>query len=665
MEDRVKLKIGSKLLLVGSAIIIIPFAVMGVIVSLQASAGITSIVEGQLSNITSSMADYAESKIRGDLRACLALSANSDFARVAEESNAGRPTAKASASALSAKLAAFYKSAGYEGVYNDVFVIGADGRVCSAAVQASYGVDLSEREYVKRALAGEANISQMLIDKVTKETTFIAAAPIMGSSGKPIGACCMMIKTSAITDETGRFALGKNAYFAVLDRDGTFVIHPDSKVAMKANIKDMKGLETVSKRALGGEKGVQDFVYGGVAKTCAFAPVPSMGWIMLAQIPRNEFLATARGLTTLIIAIAAVSVLIALLCLYLLSKSISKPILASVRYAGFLADGDLSQPIHDTFLNRGDEIGELAQAFKKMVGNLHRVVSEVQSSAQGIAQGSESISETAQSMSQGATEQAASSEEVSSSVEEMAATIRQNSDNAQATEGIATKSAVEAERGREAVDKAVIAMRDIAEKIGIISEIARQTNMLALNAAIEAARAGESGKGFAVVASEVRKLAERSQTAAGEITGLSGSTVSLAQEAGQIIGDIVPDIKKTADLVREIAAASREQSVGVEQVGKAMIQLDTVVQTTASASEEMASMAEEFTGQAQQLASTVGFFKLASGQARTAAKPAPAAASPAKPAPGKGKAAKAAPGSSASRAIAPVPDKRDDAFEEF
>jgi methyl-accepting chemotaxis protein len=611
MEDRVKLKIGSKLLLVGSAIVIIPFAVMGFIVSLRSSAGITTIVEGQLSNITSSMADYAESKIRGDLRTCIALSANADFARVAEEANSGRPTAKASASALSAKLAAFYKSAGYEGVYNDIFVIGADGRVCSAAVQASYGIDLSEREYVRRALAGEANISQMLVDKMTKATTFIAAAPIMGSSSKPIGACCMMISTSAFTGETGKYTLGKGAYFAVLDRDGTFVIHPDEKVVLKANIKDMKGLETVSRRALGGERGIQDFSYGGVEKTCAFAQVPSMGWVMLAQIPKSEFLATARGLEILIIVIAMASVLIALACLYLLSRSISKPILTSVRYALFLAEGDLSQPIHDAFLNRGDEIGELAQAFKRMVDKLQQVVGEVQSSAQGIAQGSESISETAQTMSQGSTEQAASSEEVSSSVEEMAATIRQNSDNAQATEGIASKSAIEAEKGRAAVDKAVVAMQDIAEKVGIISEIARQTNMLALNAAIEAARAGESGKGFAVVASEVRKLAERSQTAAGEITGLSGSTVALAQEAGKIIADIVPDIHRTADLVREIAAASREQSVGVDQIGKAMVQLDTVVQTAASGSEEMAGMAEEFSGQAQQLASTVGFFKLA------------------------------------------------------
>jgi len=195
-------------------------------------------------------------------------------------------------------------------------------------------------------------------------------------------------------------------------------------------------------------------------------------------------------------------------------------------------------------------------------------------------------------------------------MEEMAATIKQNTDNAQQTEKIALKSAEDAIGSGKAVTETVGAMREIAGKISIIEEIARQTNLLALNAAIEAARAGEHGKGFAVVASEVRKLAERSQTAAGEISKLSVSSVQVAEKAGELLSKLVPDIKKTAELVQEISAASAEQNTGVEQVNKASQQLDQVIQQNAGAAEEMSSMAEELSSQAEQLQSSISFFKL-------------------------------------------------------
>ncbi len=264
----------------------------------------------------------------------------------------------------------------------------------------------------------------------------------------------------------------------------------------------------------------------------------------------------------------------------------------------------------DVRADHGKTLVGINKSLTEMGGRLREIVSNVQAAVGQVAAGSEQISSTAQQMSQGATEQAASAEEVSASVEEMAATVKQNADNSLATEQISKKAAVDASEGGTAVNQAVAAMREIAEKIDIINEIARQTNLLALNAAIEAARAGEAGKGFAVVASEVRKLAERSQKAAGEITQLSSSTVESSVKAGEIIGRIVPDIKKTADLVQEITAASKEQTSGTAQIGKAMIQLDTVIQQNASASEEMASMAEELSGQAVQLTETMSFFKL-------------------------------------------------------
>jgi methyl-accepting chemotaxis protein len=262
--------------------------------------------------------------------------------------------------------------------------------------------------------------------------------------------------------------------------------------------------------------------------------------------------------------------------------------------------------------SNGNDIGVFA-TMKKMVEKLKSVVADVQTAADNVASGSQQLSSGSEQMSQGTTEQAASAEEASSSIEEMNATIKQNSDNSSQTEKIALKSAADAQESGKAVSEAVYAMKDIAKKISIIEEIARQTNLLALNAAIEAARAGEHGKGFAVVASEVRKLAERSQTAAAEISQLSSSSVDVAERAGQMLTKLVPDIQKTSELVQEINAASKEQTAGADQINSSIQQLNQVIQQNAGAAEEMASTAEELSSQAEQLQSTISFFKVDEG----------------------------------------------------
>ena len=255
---------------------------------------------------------------------------------------------------------------------------------------------------------------------------------------------------------------------------------------------------------------------------------------------------------------------------------------------------------------------KLVGAFNDMINNLSTFASEVQSAAGQIAAGSEQMSSTSQQMAQGASEQAASIEEISSSMEEMSSTVKQNADSAQQTSSIAQKASNDAEQGGGAVIKTVEAMKSIADKIIIIEEISRQTNMLALNAAIEAARAGEHGKGFAVVAAEVRKLAERSQNAAQEISTLSTDSVEIAEQAGKLLEEIVPGIKKTADLVEEIRTASQEQATGIEQVTQSIHQMDQVVQQNSSSTEELASSSEEFASQAEELLRTSEFFKLKS-----------------------------------------------------
>jgi len=449
----------------------------------------------------------------------------------------------------------------------------------------------------------------------------------------------------------------KNDYFWINDMGPVMVMHPFKSELDGQDLsgfKDPNGkhlfvemVNTVRKQGAGfvdylwPKPGFNDPV-PKISYVKGFAP---WGWVIGSGIYLDDVGASFKDELFSFLWISVIMLALVGIMVWRVSRSITMPLRSALDAAQKLAGGD----VRIEFVKHGrDETGQLLEAMETMVasqravvnlskemanGNLNvsiakrseadeqmeslgrmtaklrSVVEETKSSVEQVISGSQALSASSEQLSQGASEQASSVEETAATIEEMTANIRQNSENALATEKIANQASENARQGGEAVTRTVTAMNEIASKIMIIEEIARQTNLLALNAAIEAARAGEQGKGFAVVASEVRKLAERSQLAAGEINELSSDSIEIAEQAGTLFENIVPDIQKTAELVQEIAAASREQDSGASQMSHAIQQLDTIIQQNASSAEEMASTAEELNSQSRHLEEMIAFFQ--------------------------------------------------------
>ncbi|MBI5550814.1 MAG: methyl-accepting chemotaxis protein [Desulfobacterales bacterium] len=602
--------ISSKLITGGLVLVLVPVCVVGFLSYQKARGALMKQSTEQALGIASDLARLTANILESEMNKAGAMATQKRIRDMADA------VAAHGVEGAKERIEDAYRALGKQfakmgGNYQGVFVADANGQIYNGILENGdryQNIDIGNQDFFKDAKsAGKTIISDMIVSKATDKPVLTISSPIQSEQGHFLGLLGLVIKASYLTDLISNRRIGETGYGFMVNRAGIMLAHPKAENILKLNLTAIPEMKAINDRMLSGQTGVESYRFKGVDKIAGFAPVPITGWSVCATQDEKEFLAASVTIRNATLLVAVLTVIVVAVIVMMGARTITAPIIKAVGISDQLSKGDLTVEIET---DSKDETGQLLGAMKRMVEKLRSIVADVQTAADNVASGSQELSASSEQMSQGATEQAAAAEEASSSMEQMAANIKQNADNAVQTEKIALKSAEDAEAGGKAVYETVTAMKQIAQKISIIEEIARQTDLLALNAAIEAARAGEHGKGFAVVASEVRKLAERSQTAAGEIGRLSGSSVQVAERAGEMLTRIVPDIQKTAELVQEISAASNEQNTGADQVNKAIQQLDQVIQQNASASEEMASTAEELSSQAEQLQDAIGFFKL-------------------------------------------------------
>ena len=445
------------------------------------------------------------------------------------------------------------------------------------------------------------------------QTVVTISMPVYNSSNQFAGVVGSDFEVGYLNEEISKVKIYENGFLTLVSEGGILVAASDESMVGQ----HFSSYSWITGEVQGRIEGGESFIFhsevegikGGMYNYSIPIELGASGnvWTMLVSIPEAEIHYLTNRMSLMIIIIGIFMSALAVLLASLISRTITIPLKRAISFAGEISEGNI-QAVFDN--KRKDELGDLADSLNNMKDNLHNIIGSIMESSDSVANSSVEMNSATLVLSEGASEQAASAEEVSSSMEQMAANIQQNSENAGLTEKLATQVTEDARKSGKAVLQAVSAMKDIADKINVIEEIARQTNMLALNAAIEAARAGEHGKGFAVVASEVRKLAESSQNAAGEITDLAVSSVSVAEEAGGLLDKLVPNIEKTSSLIEEISSASQEQNSGVEQINIALTQLDQVIQQNASSSEEMAATSETLAVQAGEMKQLMSYFNI-------------------------------------------------------
>jgi methyl-accepting chemotaxis protein len=442
------------------------------------------------------------------------------------------------------------------------------------------------------------------------DQTFFFYNVVMGDLSNPSGIAGVGIDPGALINQFVSRKITQNAVVWMVDSSGNVIIseNEDEIGSFLGDIVDA----TIVEQLLANKEGIvlPNRNFAGLNSDFAVMPVGNTGLSAVLVAPISELLAVIRPIAISSSILSILFLGITLIIVMWLAGSITKPLSEITNHSDLFANGDLTNEISADALSREDELGQLAQSFTRLKSQLGDMIAQASSAAQTISKGNVEMTNSASRLAESATEQASSTEELSASMEEMGSNITQNADNANQAVLIVQDAAKEAKSGESMLMEAVHAIETINESVVLIEDVARQTNILALNAAIEAARAGEHGRGFAVVAGEVRRLAERSRINAEKINQLSGNSVDIARQAMHIFAEMVPKIMKSAELVMEISAASKEQNVGAEQINNALLELDRVSQSNAQAAEDINSMVHQFNDEVDAMSRVVSYFRL-------------------------------------------------------
>jgi methyl-accepting chemotaxis protein len=626
------IKIGVKLVAVGTLIMIVPLVIVAFFAVNKSTAGLSSVENEQLLARSSALAQMIDKVYGEELKVVTTVASDPDLIAALQSADAKSAAKSRDAiRVLSGKLAPFADVARLSESYESVNVASPAGTVLASSNKAAVGLSVSDREYVKNALAGQANIGAAVVSKVTAKPTTPVAVPVLDGS-TVVGVVFAVLKIDFLNELVAGQKIGKSGYAFVIDRNGLVIAHKDAGNVFKLNALETAGVSDFAKNMVAGKTAVDDYVMNGVPKVAGYAPINATGWSIALTLPTGEYLAASNEVRTIVFLVGAIAIVAAFLIYLLFSRTITKPLTRGVLFAQTVAGGDFSQRLDIT---RRDEVGMLADALNTMSARLKDMIATIIDSADQVAASSEEISASAQQLAEGSQSQASTLEETSASVEELTASVDQVSGNAQSQaaaveQGTASMTQVKksiddisrslteiSSLAAQSVDKAVEGARAVtevvegislisesSEKIGgivdVIADIADQTNLLSLNASIEAARAGEHGRGFAVVADEVSKLAERSSTSTKEIGALIKESVrNVAQGVDTARGSqtAMEEIRGASQKVKEmivgLAEAMTQQVGAVKELARALDNVNEMSQSISAATEEQTSNAKQ------------------------------------------------------------------------
>lgn len=554
-----KKTLGFKLVAGGLIAVLIPLLAVGIFSVVKASSALENAAKERAVGGALKLADMVQSTLVTELKIASEIAGSDEALNAANGVNA---------QAMDNRLAGAQATIGKD--YESIVIMDAKGVVVADGIQGkSKGMSLAEREYFQKAKTGHASVGSVVKSKLSGSPIATLCAPIM-RDGKFMGAVMIALKIDYLSDKVTS-KMGKTGYGFMADSTGIAIAHPDKANVLTLNFTTVNGMEEIVKKLLAHQTGVQDYVFKGTSKIAGFAPVTLTGWSVVLTQDTSEFLGAAHSIRNFILIIGLVFLVIMGVAVAAFARSISAPIKRAV-----------------------EEMGE---------------------GANQVASASGEVAAASQSLAEGASEQASSLEETSSSLEELASMTRQNAGNATQADSLMKQTNLVVEKAKATMDNLTHSMKEISAAsdqtskiIKTIDEISFQTNLLALNAAVEAARAGEAGAGFAVVAEEVRNLALRSAEAAKSTSVLIAGTVEkikhgsgLVNQTNDAFAEVSASAHKVGELVGEIAAASQEQSQGIDQINLAVAEMDKVVQSTAATAEESASASEEMNAQAEQM----------------------------------------------------------------